>query len=91
MPVTFIGSLVSVLSFKPECRNFSLGNMSFLVFSKRPIGKSANDSQEVLFLTRGHTYDEESLPDAGKTSTKPVHAGSVYGGRSGRGQGGLRH
>ena len=47
--------------------------------------KSANDSLEALFDERALLYDEESLPEAGKTPTTPVQgadlAAAVDGGK----------
>ena len=38
---------------------------------------SANDSQKVLFDKNALLYDKESLPEAGKTLTKPVQGADL--------------
>ena len=51
--------------------------MTALHMANNNSDKSANDSQEVLFDKRALLYDEECLPEAGKTPTKPAQRANL--------------
>ena len=67
---------MKVVTERPRLQKEKVSVVTVLRMANNNSDKSANDTQEVHF-ERALLYDEESLPEAGKTPTKPIQGADL--------------